>query len=199
LQGIKVKFVYRNELDRWAESDAHQGVAALAQQPQEKSLNEILAIEGSTGPLVLLDGVEDPRNFGAILRSALAAGAAGVVTTKDRSAPLSPVAVKASAGAAFVIPIARVTNLARTLDDLKDRDYWVFGADIDAEQTIYQVEWAVKSAIILGGEGRGLRELVKKKCDILFRIPINPKVESLNVSVAAGVILFEFRRRLSGF
>jgi len=198
-RGITVKVVPRRELDKWTESQSHQGIAASARQPPEKSLEDILAIEKGRGPLLLLDGVEDPHNFGAILRSALAAGAIGVVTTKDRAAPLSPAAVKASAGAALAIPVARVTNLARALDELKTRNYWIFGAHTDAPKNIYQVEWAEKSAIVLGGEGKGLRELVKKKCDVLFRIPIDRKVESLNVSVAAGIILFEFRRiKLAG-
>ena len=195
--GIPVKFVHRRELDRWAETESHQGIAAAAALPEEKSLEGILADadKSTPGPLLLLDGVEDPRNFGAILRSALAADVAGVVIPKDRSAPMSPAAIKASAGAAFGVPVARVTNLSRTIDELKRLNYWIFGATPDAETTIYQVEWAAKSAIILGGEGKGIRQLIRKKCDVLFRIPVNPRVESLNTSVAAGIILFEHKRK----
>ena len=183
----------KKELSRWAESDSHQGIAASAQSPRELDLEDLL--ESGKGPLLLLDSVEDPRNFGAIIGSALAAGVSGLITAKDRSAPLSPVAVKASSGAAFKLPIARVTNLGRAMESLKKQGFWIYGSDVGGDTDVYSIDWADKIAVVLGSEGKGLRRNIAKKCDVLFKIPIRPAVESLNVSVSAGVILFEINRK----
>jgi 23S rRNA (guanosine2251-2'-O)-methyltransferase len=147
--------------------------------------------------LVVLDGVEDPHNLGAIVRTAHAAGAGAVIIPERRAAGLTDVVAKAAAGALEHLPMVRVTNINRTLEALKERGYWIYGLDQRGPEVYDQVEFASPSAIVLGGEGKGLHEQVRKRCDLLLRIPMAGEISSLNVSVAAGVVLFEWKRRLT--
>jgi 23S rRNA (guanosine2251-2'-O)-methyltransferase len=145
--------------------------------------------------LVVLDGVEDPHNLGAVIRTAHAAGAGGIIIPERRAASLTDVASKAAAGAAEHLPVTRVTNINRALEDLKQRGYWIYGLDERGTESYDRIEYALPTAIVLGGEGKGLHEQVKKHCDALVRIPLAGKISSLNVSVAAGIVLFEWKRR----
>ncbi len=193
--GIPVKTVKNRDLDSWTRGGGHQGVAARIKPFENPSLEDILSVSPGGGPVILLDQVQDPRNFGAIARTALASGAKGLIMAQRRSAPISPVAVKASAGALFHIKAAYLTNLARIIDKVKNFGYWIYGAEGNARQSLYEVDFAEKTALVFGGEGKGLRPLVRDKCDIEYKIPMVGSVESLNVSVAVGVTLFELLRR----
>jgi 23S rRNA (guanosine2251-2'-O)-methyltransferase len=158
------------------------------------TLDEML--EGIENPLLLvLDGVTDPHNLGACLRVANAAGAHAVIAPKDRAAGISPAVSKVASGAAEATPYLMVTNLARTLAELKERNIWIIGADERAEKTLYESNIPEAVAWVLGAEGEGMRRLTRESCDLLVRIPMRGEVESLNVSVAAGVVLFESARR----
>ena len=181
-------------LDRAAAGALHQGVIAFGAAKQYADLDETAA---KNGLHVVLDGVEDPHNLGAIVRTAHAAGAAAIVIPERRAAPLTETAAKAAAGALAYLPVVRVTNVNKALEDLKERGYWIYGLDERGKEAYDQVEFATPTAIVLGGEGKGLHEHVAKKCDFLVRIPMAGSVASLNVSVAAGVVLFEWRRRNS--
>lgn len=146
---------------------------------------------------MVLDGVEDPHNLGAIIRTAHAAGAAAVVIPERRAAPLTEVVAKAAAGALAYLPVVRVGNVNRALEDLKKRGYWIYGLDERGDQQYDRIDYARPTVIVLGGEGRGLHEQVARHCDFLVRIPMSGGVASLNVSVAAGVVLFEWRKKTS--
>lgn len=177
---------------------SHQGVAARIKSFQTISLDELLAKLQGKGPALLLalDSIQDPHNLGAIIRTALAAGVHGLIITKDRAAPLSGTAAKASAGAIVDLPICRVTNLVIALQKLKDAGIWVFGAALGGE-TIYRTDFATPLCLVIGGEDKGLRPLVMKQCDFLVTIPMPGRLNSLNASVAAGVVLFEIVRQRS--
>lgn len=196
-RGVHVELVDRAHLDGLARSRAHQGVVAMAPARAHASIDEILARAGRADPalVVALDGVEDPQNLGAIVRSCDAAGAHGVVLTERRSAPLGPGAIKASAGAIEHVPAARVVNLTRTLEELKAAGLWVYGADGQGDRVYSEVDLTGPAVIVIGGEGRGLSRLVKERCDFLLRIPMFGRVNSLNASAAAAVLLFEARRQ----
>ena len=189
--GVPVRFEPRNAIDRLAGSSAHQGVIALGAAQKYAGLDAV----PESGILVVLDGVEDPHNLGAIIRTAHAAGAAGVVIPERRAAGLTDVVAKAAAGALEHLPVIRVTNINRTLEDLKKRGYWIYGMDERAAEDYDQVNYTEPTVLVLGGEGKGLHEQVRKHCDALVRIPMAGKISSLNVSVAAGVVLFEWKRR----
>ncbi len=193
--GVPLRFEPRPALDRLSGRAPHQGVVALTAPRRYAELEGVL--EGARA-LVVLDGVEDPHNLGAIVRTAHAAGASAVVVPERRAAPLTEVVAKAAAGALEHIPLVRVTNINRALELLKQRGFWIYGLDERGEQTYDQVEYAAPAAFVLGGEGRGLHEQVKKHCDVLVRIPMAGAVSSLNVSVAAGVVLFAWRRARFG-
>jgi 23S rRNA (guanosine2251-2'-O)-methyltransferase len=194
--GVPVRFEDRAQLDRAAQSAEHQGVIAFTGAKRAATLEDLLATKsGHLGLIVLLDGVEDPQNLGAIIRSALAAGADGVVIPERRAAGLSEGVERASAGALAHLPVARVTNLARAMEELKQAGYWLVGLDERAEKTYAGVDFTGAVGIVLGGEGQGLHELIKKNCDFLVSIPTTGPVRSLNVSVAAGVVLFEAVRQ----
>jgi 23S rRNA (guanosine2251-2'-O)-methyltransferase len=145
--------------------------------------------------IVALDGITDPHNLGAIARSAYCAGAAGIIMTEKNSAPVTSVAVNASAGALEHIPIAKTHNLTNAFEELKDKGFWIMGTDMDAEQTIYDEKFEVPVVLVVGSEGKGMRTGVKKNCDILLKIPMRGKLDSLNASVSAGIILFEIVRK----
>jgi 23S rRNA (guanosine2251-2'-O)-methyltransferase len=188
---VPVRFEPRNALDRLAGSSAHQGVVALGAANKYADLDAAL----SSDLVVVLDGVEDPHNLGAIVRTAHAAGAGAIVIPERRAASITDVVAKAAAGAIEHLPVVRVTNINRTLDELKERGFWIYGLDERGSESYDQVKYSSPTAIVLGGEGKGIHEQVRKHCDVLVRIPMAGKISSLNVSVAAGVVLFEWRRR----
>src|SRR5215467_1275149 len=192
---VPVRFEPRTALDRLAGSPAHQGVVALGAAQKYADLDR--AAEGSQ-LVVVLDGVEDPHNLGAIIRTAHAAGANSLVIPERRAASVTDVVAKAAAGALEHLPVARVTNINRTLESLKERGFWIYGLDERGTESYDAVQYGSPTAFVLGGEGKGLHEQVRKHCDMLVRIPMAGKISSLNVSVAAGVILFEWKRRRSG-
>ena len=198
--GVPVRFLQRTELDRMAGNAAHQGVVAVTSAKQYSGLEDVIeAKRGEQSLIVVLDGVEDPHNLGAIIRTADAAGADGVVIPERRAASVTGVVTKTSAGASEHLPIARVTNIARSVEELKDRNIWVVGLDERGTQTYDEVDYKMDCAIVLGAEGKGVHDLVAKKCDFLVSIPMLGKVSSLNVSVAAGVVLYEVvRQRRAG-
>jgi 23S rRNA (guanosine2251-2'-O)-methyltransferase len=194
--GVKVMKVPTKRLDGFYGGGRHQGVVArVAIKTPSHSLDEIL--EQVQGPplLLLLDGVTDPHNLGACLRVANAAGVHAVVAPKDRAAGISAAVSKVASGAAEVTPYIMVTNLARTIDELKEREIWIVGMDERAEQSLYQTSLPEAIAWVLGAEGEGMRRLTREKCDLLVRIPMAGAVGSLNVSVAAGICLFDSARR----
>jgi 23S rRNA (guanosine2251-2'-O)-methyltransferase len=201
-RNIAVRFEERGQLDRLADSKDHQGVVALAATREAATLDDILTAAnaggGERGLIVLLDGVEDPHNLGAIIRTALAAGAHGVVIPERRAAGLTDTVARASAGALSHLPVAKVTNLARAMEELKQAGYWLIGLDEDAPKSYTQADYTSPVGIVLGGEGQGLHELTRKRCDFLVSLPTVGPVKSLNVSVAAGVVLFEALRQRRG-
>lgn len=201
-KGVKTHSVDKRELEDLVPEGRHQGVVARAKPPRvytESELDNLLDNLADTPFLLVLDGVTDPHNLGACLRSADAAGIQAVITTKDRSTTLTPTAIKVASGAAQTVPFAQVTNLARCLRDLKERGIWLVGLDGDAEQTLYDTDLKGPLAVVMGAEGQGLRRLSKEHCDFLANIPMVGTVESLNVSVATGICLFEaLRQRKTG-
>ncbi|MDZ7364050.1 MAG: 23S rRNA (guanosine(2251)-2'-O)-methyltransferase RlmB [candidate division KSB1 bacterium] len=195
---IPMQTVPRPEMDRLAETDKHQGILALMPGvnyvPWQKLLDH--SREKNEKPaLLLLDGVEDPRNLGAILRVADGAGMHGVIITKRRCAEVTAAAVKTSAGAAFHIPIAQETNLNAVIEQLKRENVWIVGCDMSGEKPIFAMDANMPLALVLGGEGMGLHQLVRKKCDFVYRIPMRGKVDSLNVSTAAAIVCYEVVRQ----
>jgi len=198
-RGVEVQTVPRSVIDAEARSGAHQGVLAVVAPIQPIELAELLAVPlaGREPPFFLaLDGVEDPHNLGALARSAEAAGCHGLIVPRHRSAPLSAVAVKTSAGALEHLPVAEVPNLARAVDQLRDAGVWCIGLDGTAEASLFDLQLADEPVcIVVGSEGTGLHRLVRDSCDALVRIPMSGQVESLNASVAGALALFEVRRR----
>jgi len=197
--GITVVEADDAQLDKLADGERHQGViveiAPRASDP-ETQLEEALEALGDAPPLLLvLDGVTDPHNLGACLRSADAAGVAAVIVPRDRAVGLTPVVRKVAAGAAESVPLVQVVNLARTLRELKDRGVWLVGTSEDAARTLYDLDLSGPTALVLGSEGDGMRRLTREACDELVSIPMAGVVESLNVSVATGVALFEAVRQ----
>ena len=200
---IPIRFEPREQLDRAANGAPHQNIVAFGSAEPYATLEETMA---GGGMHVVLDGVEDPHNLGAIVRTAHAAGAAAVVIPERRAVGLTETVARTAAGALAYLPIVRVVNTGRALEQLKEHGYWIYGLDESGNETYDKVEFTKPSAIVLGAEGRGLHEHVSKKCDFLVRIPMAgeaaggraaqaPGVASLNVSVAAGVVLFEWKRR----
>ena len=192
--GVRTRQEPREALTRLAHTAEHQGVVAVVRQREFLNLEDLL--EGPEPRLILaLDGVEDPQNLGALLRTAEAAGVDGILMTERRSAPLSPVAVKASAGAAEHLRLARVVNMVRSLEALKERNLWCVGLDERGTWDYDQYDFTSNTVIVLGREGAGLHDLVRRTCDHLLRIPMGGKVASLNVSAAGAVVLFEAARQ----
>jgi 23S rRNA (guanosine2251-2'-O)-methyltransferase len=197
---VPVRFEDRSRLDQFAGTREHQGVVAMAASKSAVAFEDLLekaAALGTSRLLVLLDGIEDPQNLGAIIRSALAAGAAGIVIPERRAAGLGDAAARASAGAVAHLPVARVTNLPRAMEELKEAGYWLVGFDERADRRHTDVDLTGAIALVLGGEGKGLHQLVRERCDFLVSIPTSGPVPSLNVSVAAGIALFEAVRQRS--
>ncbi len=189
---IPVRFEPRDALDRLAGGTAHQGILAVAAVQRYAALEDVMA---GAKMLVVLDGVEDPHNLGAVIRTAHAAGADAVVAPERRAAGLSDVVAKAAAGALEYLPVVRAGNVNRALETLKAHGFWIYGLDERGDQSYDQVDYGSPAALVFGGEGRGLHHQVKQHCDFLVRIPVAGKISSLNVSVAAGVVLFEWKRR----
>jgi len=192
---IPVRRVDQDDLDRLAPGAVHQGVAGELTAAHEYDVADLVRDAPSPALLVVLDGIEDPHNFGAILRTADAAGAHGVIRQTRRSAALGDAAAKASAGAVAHVKIANVVNIARAVEELKELGVWTVGLAGDAPATYDQLDLTLPVALVLGGEGAGLRRLVRERCDFLMKIPMLGHIESLNVSVAAGIALFEAVRQ----
>ncbi len=201
-KGIVVQEVDRARLDALSRTKNHQGVVAYAAAAQYASLEDILSAAAAKGeqPFVIIaDEITDPHNLGSLLRTANAAGAHGVIIPKRRSVGLSSVVAKTSAGAVEFTPVAKVANIAATIDKLKKENIWVIGADMDGENTIYTQDFTGGVAIVVGSEGEGISRIVKEKCDFLVRIPMLGAITSLNASVAGALMIYEVvRARLGG-
>lgn len=198
-KSIALEEVPRDFFSRYVEQGAnHQGLLAFVASAAYTELDDILANASSIPLILVLDGVEDPRNLGAILRVAECSGVDGVIIPERRAVGLTDTVAKASAGAVEIVKVARTVNINRSIERLKKQDIWVIGTSVDAETSYVDWDWTRPTALVLGGEGRGLHQLVAENCDMLVKIPMYGKIDSLNVSVAAGVILFEARRQRDG-
>jgi 23S rRNA (guanosine2251-2'-O)-methyltransferase len=198
-RGVAVHRRDKNDLTKMCASSHHQGIALEVEPFRYTELEDLLqtaAQSGSAGLLLVLDGIQDPHNLGALIRSAACAGARGVVIPKDRACGITAAAEKASAGAVEVIPVAMVTNIVHTLEALKKSGYWVYALDGEAKQSVYGVDFSGNVALVIGSEGEGIRPLVRKQCDVIMSIPQYGGVGSLNASVAGGIALFEVARKI---
>ncbi len=196
--GIKAQAAQKNRLDSLAEGQIHQGLVVEVLMPEElgeNALRTVLEAPAAVPFFLVLDHIQDPHNFGACLRTADAAGIQGVILTKDQSVGITPVVAKVASGAAETMPVYRVTNLARALAWLKEAGIWVVGAAGEAQRTVYEADLTVPLALVMGAEGKGMRRLTRESCDFLVSIPMAGPVESLNVSVATGVLLYEAVRQ----
>ncbi len=199
--GINVETCERKKLDRFADGKSHQGIVASVTLPAELTeadLKNALLYQEATPLFLVLDHVQDPHNLGACLRSADAAGVNGIIITKDNAVGITPTVCKVASGAAETIPVYVVTNLVRTLRWLKEQNIWIVGAAGGAVQTFYAVDFTLPVAIVVGAEEKGLRRLTQEECDFVVKLPMLGTVESLNLSVATGVLLYEVvRQRLA--
>ena len=200
--GIVPEKVDRKRLDRLADNNNHQGIVIEVEMPGELSESDLkTAVENlsetQTALFLVLDNVQDPHNFGACLRTADATGVQGVIITKDNATGITPTVCKVASGAAETVPVYQVTNLARTLRWLKGEGLWIMGAAGETTQTVYTADFTVPMALVVGAEGKGLRRLTKEQCDVLVSVPMLGQVESLNLSVATGVLLYEAVRQRS--
>ena len=196
--GIEPEKVDRKRLDRLSDSNNHQGIVIEIDMPTELSESDLkTAIENltETALFLVLDNVQDPHNLGACLRTADATGVHGVIITKDNATGITPTVCKVASGAAETVPVYQVTNLARTLRGLKDQGLWIIGAAGETTQTLYKTDLTAPIALVIGTEGKGLRRLTKEQCDLLVSIPMCGQVDSLNLSVATGVFLYEAVRQ----
>ncbi|MBW2560700.1 MAG: 23S rRNA (guanosine(2251)-2'-O)-methyltransferase RlmB [Deltaproteobacteria bacterium] len=193
---IPVVFTDREHLNTIAGTRHHQGVICVCEEYRYTGIDEILA--GCTSQnnvlVLILDGITDPQNLGSLTRTALCFGAAGLVIPENRAASVTPSVIKASAGAALHLPIARVVNISRTIDRLKEEGFWIYGTDAGCGDGLCSPDYSGRVGLVLGSEGKGMRPLVRKKCDVLLSIPITGSLDSLNVSVAGGIILYEITR-----
>jgi len=195
---VPVTFTTKESLEKMTQGAVHQNVVGLVSETSYVDVGDILSHwkeERTKALFLILDGIQDPQNLGALIRTALGCGVHGIVIPKDRSVGITPVVIKASAGAVAYLPIARVVNIATTIDALKKEGIWVYGASGEAKDLIYQMDLNIDLAIVIGGEGKGIRPLVKKKCDRLFSIPMKGNVSSFNASVSGGMILYEVMRQ----
>jgi len=196
--GLPLSRVKRQELDELTGGQRHQGVAAIARLPgpgDEQSLEQLLNQLTVPAFLLILDGVQDPHNLGACLRTADAAGVHAVIAPKDRACGLTSTVRKVASGAAETVPFIQVTNLARTLRALKEQGIWLVGTDLEGQQNLYQTDLTGPLGLVMGAEGSGLRRLTREQCDLLVRLPMQGAVQSLNVSVSAGICLYEALRQ----
>jgi 23S rRNA (guanosine2251-2'-O)-methyltransferase len=197
-KNIIVQYVDKNKLDSISNTKAHQGVIAIVSAYQYKNIDDILKLaqDRNEDPfIIILDEITDPHNLGAIIRTAECAGAHGIIIPKRRSVGLTSVVAKTSAGAVEYLPVAKVTNIPSTIEELKERGIWVYGLDMEGEDEYYNVDINGPIAIVIGSEGKGIGRLVKEKCDSLLRIPMKGKVTSLNASVAASIMIYEVLRQ----
>jgi 23S rRNA (guanosine2251-2'-O)-methyltransferase len=195
---VPVTFTTRETLEQMVKGGSHQNVVGIVKEIPYADLGEILSYwkkEGTRALFLILDGIQDPQNFGSLIRTALGCGVHGLIVPKDRAVGLTPAVIKASAGAAAYLPIARVVNIATTIDSLKKDGIWVYGAAGEAKDLIYKLDLTIDLAIVVGAEGKGIRPLVKKKCDRLFSIPMKGPLTSFNASVSGGMILYEVMRQ----
>lgn len=200
-RGVAVHRRDKNDLTKMCASSHHQGIALEVEPFRYTDFDDLLAsigASGSAGFLLVLDGIQDPHNLGALIRSAACAGAQGVIIPKDRACGITAAVEKSSAGAAEMLPVAMVTNIAQTLETMKKTGYWVYGLAGEASQSLYGVKFSGSSILVIGGEGEGIRPLVRKQCDVIMSIPQYGGVSSLNASVAGGIALFEMARTLRG-
>ena len=196
--GLPVEFGGRERVEKLAPHRVHQGVAAICRAHPYATVEEVIDHRHEKSKydlIVLLDNITDPQNLGSIIRTAHCCGVNGVIIPENRAASITGSVSKASAGAVQYLPTAMVVNLANTIDDLKERGFWIYGTDAAAKTDIHSADYNGNIALVMGSEGRGIRPLVRKKCDFLISIPMRGQVASLNVSVAAGVILFEILRK----
>jgi len=197
---IPVALTHQETLERMTKGGVHQNVVGLIQETPYADVRSILSYwkkKGTKALFLILDGIQDPQNFGSLIRTALGCGVQGILIPKDRSVGVTPVVIKASSGAVAHLPIVRVVNIATTIDALKKEGIWVYGASGEAKDLIYQLDLNTDLAIVIGAEGKGIRPLVKKKCDRLFSIPMVGPVSSFNASVSGGMILYEAMRQRS--
>ena len=194
--GIPVRALPRQEMDRLTATQSHQGVLAVTSEKEYSDLEDLLTNRrGERAFVVILDGVEDPHNLGAILRTADAAGVDGVVIPERRAVGVTATVAKASAGAVEHVPVAKVTNISRTIEELKRKNIWTVGLDERGDRDYDEIDYNMDCALVFGAEGHGLHDLVRKTCDFVVRIPMAGKVASLNVSVAAGIVMYEVARQ----
>lgn len=194
--GVPLRTMPRDQLTRLARTASHQGVVAITAEKQYADLDDLLAHKrGAHSFLAVLDGIEDPHNLGAIIRTAEGAGVDGLIIPERRASGVTATVVKASAGASEYLPIAKVTNISRTLEELKARTIWMVGLDERGKQLYYELDYKMDCALVLGAEGHGIHEQIRKKCDFLVSIPMLGRIASLNVSVAAGVVMYEIARQ----
>jgi 23S rRNA (guanosine2251-2'-O)-methyltransferase len=194
--GVPLRTMPGDQLTRLANTAAHQGVVAITAEKQYGDLDDLLRNKrGSHSFLIVLDGVEDPHNLGAIIRTAEGVGADGIVIPERRAVGVTATVVKASAGASEHLPIAKVTNIRRAIEQIKSNNIWTVGLDERGGQSYDQVDYNMDCALVLGAEGHGLHQHVKEKCDYLVSIPMLGKIASLNVSVAAGIVMYELARQ----
>jgi len=197
-QGIPVEVRERAFLDNLAGHASHQGVLGVCKAYRYQDLDAVIANRHPACPydlVLILDGIMDPHNLGALIRTAHCFGVNGVILPENRAASVNATVIKTSAGAARHLPVARVTNIAHAIDELKTRGFWIFGADARAAQSVSAPDYQGAVGLVMGGEGKGMRPLIRKKCDFLISIPMLGKIDSLNVSVSAGIIMHEIRRK----
>jgi len=197
---IPITFTTKKILEQMVKDNLHQNIIGIIKETPYVNIEEVLSHwkkEGTKASLLILDGIQDPQNFGSLIRTALGCGVHGMIIPKDRAVGITPVVIKTSAGAAIHMPIARVVNIASTLDALKNEGIWVYGASGEAKELIYDLDFNIDLAIVIGAEGKGIRPLVKKKCDRLFSIPMKGPLSSFNASVSGGMILYEVMRQRS--
>lgn len=198
-KGLPIEEAPRQDLDRMTGGATHQGVVLMTgPTPIERAEDWLERLPQGDAIVAMLDGVEDPQNFGAIMRSAAACGAAAVVFGKDRAAPVSPAAGKAAAGAMEHIPLLQATNLVRAMQAFQKHGFWLAGLDAQGEKTVWEADLRGRVVLVIGSEGHGLRRLVKERCDFLVRIPLSGPITSLNASVSAGIAFYEALRQRSG-
>ena len=198
---IPIDFTSKENINKMAKGNAHQNVVGIVEAIPYSDITSILSSwkkSPTKALLLILDGIQDPQNLGSLVRTALGCGTHGIVIPKDRAVGVTPAVVKASAGATAYLPIARVVNLAVTIEDLKKAGIWVYGATGEANDLIYQLDLNIDLAIVIGAEGKGIRPLVKKKCDRLFSIPMKGPVSSFNAAVSGGMALYEVMRQRYG-
>ena len=195
---VPVTFTNKETLEKMAKGAVHQNIVGIVKETHYADVEEILSHwkkDGTKALFLILDSIQDPQNFGSLIRTALGCGAHGIIIPKDRAVGITPAVIKASAGATAHLPVARVVNIAATIDVLKKEGIWVYGAAGEARDLIYHLDLNTDLAIVIGAEGKGIRSLVKKKCDRLFSIPMKGPLSSFNASVSGGMVLYEVMRQ----